>query len=95
MKDCEEVAPCILVVHSNENRQYLIVAEKRVYLEASSLQKALEALFCMYYVYDMAYPKPLHSVFIFIQHFILKLVDNQRVPASVLSVQSAVTKLMK
>ena len=69
------------------------MAEGSAVLETNLISSALLLLFSLYYVFDIAYPKPLYSVYIFIQHFVFEFVDQQKVPNSVTILQSMLAKI--
>ena len=72
----EICAPYIVVLEPDdmENLQYFLVVEKQVYMECH---------FCVYYVFNISYPKPLYSVFIFVQNYVLGIKDSYTVPPNV------------
>ena len=81
----EICAPYIVVLEPDdtENLQYFFVVEKQVYVECRKFSTALLCLFCVYYVFNISYPKPLYSVFIFVQNYVLGLKDSYTVPPNV------------
>lgn len=64
------------------NCQYMIACESFVLTESKSFKDSLIDLISAYYVFDIAYPKPLASCLIFFQHFVFDLKDSQLVPLS-------------
>ena len=83
--------PYIVVVEPDdaENLQYFLVVEKQVYMECRKFSTALLCLFCVYYTFNISYPKPLYSVFIFVQTYVLGIKDGYTVPANVNSLITA------
>lgn len=82
--------PYVIVLEPDaENMQFFIIAEGHVYMECSTLSTALLCLFCVYYTYNISYPKYLHSVYVFIQKYVLGLKDSCAVPANVNSLITA------
>ena len=82
----EQSAPFLMITGRSEaeNCQFFICCEKDIYLESKSLKDAIIDLFATYFVYDVVYPKPLKSIFIFLQHYALDLKDDQQIPPSTL-----------
>lgn len=72
-----------IVMLTSEGQQYFIVIEKALIAESSSLTTAIVDLVASYFVFDIIYPQPLYAVLIFIQHFVLQIIDKQKVPQSV------------
>ena len=61
-----------------EVKQYFIVVENNLYCEVNSLAKAFSALFAIYYVYDIAYPKQCSNSCLFIERFLFALKGPQQ-----------------
>ena len=59
------VSPFILVVTSDESRQFFVAVEKKQYMEVDTFVKALAVLYSIFFVYDMSYPKPLYVPIIY------------------------------
>ena len=55
-------SPFILVVTSDESRQFFVGVEKKRYMEVDTFVKALAVTLQKKFVYDMAYPKPLYPL---------------------------------
>ena len=73
------MSPFLLVCHTAEETSYYVVVEHEVMTcELSTFSSALIHLIGTYFIYDIAYPKPLYSLLIFIQHHILNLSDAQK-----------------
>ena len=53
-----------------------------------NLKGALIDIMCYYYVLDISYPKVMHALLIFIQHFIFGISDTGVIPASVINLCS-------
>ena len=62
--------------------QFFIAVEKHILLESRCINTALLDMMSVYFTFDIAYPKlkPLYSLFLFIQHFVLNIRDSQPVP---------------
>lgn len=74
-------APVIVVLTSlADSKQYFVVAEKEVLLESVDMRTAMVDLIATYFTFDIAYPKPLYSLLLFIQHHIFSVVDSQPQP---------------
>ena len=76
-------APAIVVITSDAARQIMIVVEKEILVECHDMATALLDLISAYFSFDIAYPKPLYPVFLFIQHFMFGVVDEQPRPNAV------------
>ena len=85
--DLEEEAvhnyPFIFRTESAEQCQYHIMVERELLIISDDLVGAVIDLFSAYYVFNIAYPKPLYPVLVFLQHYILGIKDSQRIPNSV------------
>ena len=68
--------------------QYHIIVDQLLMYSCNDLAAALIDLLCYYYVFNMAYPKNMFSLYIFLQHFILGLKDCSKLPTCVLSLSS-------
>lgn len=71
--------PFILVLGpvGQENTQYFICAERALTVECSSFREALLDLLCCYYVFNIQYPSTVSGIFLFFQHFVCNLKDEQ------------------
>ena len=70
-------SPYILLA-GQEVKQYFIVVESNLHYEVHSLAKAFSALFAIYYVYDIAYPKQCSNSCLFIERFLFALKGPQQ-----------------
>ena len=84
--------PYIAVVRSDRSSQYYVVAERKIALESCSFNDVLIDLVSMYFVFDIAYPKPMYPLLYFIQRFILDIKDNQAVPPVVTRIPNCLDK---
>ena len=75
--------PYIPVVRSDRSSQYYVVAGRKIAIKSCSFNDALIDLVSMYFVFDIAYPKPMYPLPYFIQRFILDIKDNQAVTPAV------------
>ena len=80
-------------VQGNEQDQYIIICEHIEFVSNVSLTSCIYNLIALYFIFDIAYPSPLHSVFIFLQHFVFSLVDKQNVPDVVTRIVSVLKRL--
>ena len=81
----DQKAPYLVITGcpGTENAQYMGACEKTIHCDhCKSFKDALLDLIVTYYVYDIAYPKPLSAFLIFVQHFVIGLKDQQAVPLS-------------
>ena len=76
------VYPFIAMVEGDACLQFFQVAEKVVVCESEGFMGALLDLVCVYYTFDIVYPKPLYPVLLFIQQFIMGIKDKQPMPPS-------------
>ena len=68
---------------------HLIIDAVFMYL-CDDLASALIDLMCYYYVFNTEYPKSMYSLYIiFLQHFVLGLKDNSKLPTAVISLCSS------
>ena len=86
-------APYLLVSSSNEETTFQVVVEQEIISELLSFQSALVMLIGTYYIFDIAYPKPLYSLLIFIQHQIFGLRDAQRNTPSVVEMVTSLKNM--
>ena len=69
------------------------MAERLVFSECKAYAEAINALISTYFTFNIEYPKQLYSLFIFLQHFVLKLRDEQGIPSIVTRVLSSLDTL--
>ena len=50
-----------------------------------NVPNALMDILCYYYIFNMAYPKGMQALYLFLQHFVLGLKDSSKLPNSVLT----------
>ena len=86
-------SPYILCLASDVGHQYFVVIERKLLAESGNLTTALINLIAVYFTFDVVYPKPLYSVFIFIQHYLFNLPDQQEVPNNAKILYSSVSKI--
>ena len=58
------------------------MVESNLYCEVNSLSKAFSALFAIYYVYNIAYPKQCSNSCLFIERFLFALKGPQQLTLS-------------
>ena len=63
-----------------EENQYYVVAEKCIIAQNTTFMDAMANLICAYFAFDIAYPKPLRPILIFIQRYIMGIKDKQPIP---------------
>ena len=83
VSEVQQSAPYILVTGvdvGDENSQLFICCEQAIYLESNTVKDVIIDLISTYFVYDITYPKPLTAIFLFLQHYIFKLMDDQPLP---------------
>lgn len=60
--------------------QVFVIAERCLLGNPNNAVNALTALIGVYFSFNMAYPKPIYPTIIFVQQFVLNIVDSQSVP---------------
>lgn len=75
--------PYILLEMGSGSFQLFIITEQKIFRESTSFIDAVKDLFAVYYVFDIAYPKPLYPVLLFLQRYVLNIKDSQLIPPSV------------
>ena len=74
--------PQIVALRSDmAEEQFFIAVEKHVLLESRCINTVLLDM-SVYFTFDIAYPKPLYSLLLFIR-FVLNIHDSQPVPNNV------------
>ena len=86
-------APFLVVCRSSETTTYHVIVEQQPLTEASTFGSAILDLFGSYFVYDIAYPKQLYSLLIFVQHHILGLSDDAIDPPSVIEIATSLKNM--
>ncbi len=87
-----EVHPLIVKLAGQTSQQYLVCAEKVVLCECSDLADALQTLISTYFVFDIAYPKQMYPILLFIQRYLVGIKDEQPIPSSLIRMISALDK---
>ena len=67
-----------------------VVAECTIFCEFLSVYNAILDLIS---AFNIAYPKPLYPLFLFVQHYVLLIKDSQLIPLSTTQLVSAMDKL--
>ena len=71
IEDQEIAAPYIIQAGPVDARQYFLIVESLVYLDVDDLLQAVAAVVALYYIYDIAYPKPWNDCFLFVEKKLL------------------------
>ena len=74
--------PYVVMALGDDSLQFFIVGERLVLCECDEFIEALLDLICVYFTYNIEYPKNLSAVLLFVQHYILDIKDSQRIPPS-------------
>lgn len=61
--------------------------------ELSSFESALIHLVGSYFLYDIAYPKPVQSLLLMIQHYVFGLEDSQQDTPAVIEIVTSLKKM--
>ena len=84
--------PYIAMVIGGSSAQLFLVAERCV-LEAIEESTVFVGSIAAYYAFNMAYPKPILSVLLFIQHYLLVVKDKQPAPIALTKFLSSLDKI--
>ncbi len=87
------LTPAIVVATSDTAKQIFVTAERDILIESVDMAKALVDLISVYFTFDIAYPKPLYPVFLFLQHIVFGILDDQPQPNCVTILHTAMDKL--
>ena len=68
------------MVTGDSSIQVHLTAERFLFGTAKNPINVIISLIGAYFTFDIAYPKALYALFIFIQHFVLNILDKQKVP---------------
>ena len=83
----------MIVCHSAEETTFHIMVEEEVTCELSSFESALIHLVGSYFLYDIAYPKPVQSLLLMIQHYVFGLEDSQQDTPAVIEIVTSLKKM--
>ena len=90
IKHIEVSSPYIIVTSTDDDsRQYFVVVEKMILVESSNMTAALQDFMSIYFSFNIAYPRPVYPVLLFLQHHVFGIKDDQTVPNIVKIVYSA------
>ena len=91
----EQSEPFIVVTSKpgTETSQIFVCCERQIYLESKSMRDALLDMMATYFVFNIAYPKGLHGILIFLQHNVFNLLVQQTVPSVVKTLVGNLLKL--
>ena len=78
---------------TDEAIQLNVVAKCEIFTESLSVYNAILDLISVYFAFNIAYPKPLYPLFLFVQHYVLLIKDSQPIPLSTTQLVSAMDKL--
>ena len=94
--EIQQAAPYLLTTGllEAENCQFFVCSEQDILLESKSVQDAIIDLIATYYVFDIAYPKPLNVVLLFFQHHVFQIMDDQPIPGMTLKVVENLQKIV-
>ena len=75
-------APYIIITGEagQETTQCFIACEKAIFTEAKSIQDAVVDLLAVYYVCNIAYPRGINAILLFLQHTFFELNDSEMLP---------------
>lgn len=81
--------PYIVMALGDQALQYFVVGERLVLCKSDNFIESLFDLLCVYFTYNIQYPKSLSAVLLFVQHYILGIKDSQRIPPALIRVVSS------
>ena len=84
----------VAVITGDTSVQILLTCERQVIAEAHSATRLLVGLISLYFTFNIAYPKQLNSLLLFIQRFILCIEDKSPIPSNLHSFISALDKIV-
>ena len=70
-----------------------IMVEEEATCELNSFQSALIHMMGSYFIYDIAYPKPLQSLLLMIQQYVFGLEDSQPDTPAVVEIVTSLKKM--
>ncbi len=73
--------PFIVLAEFDEVTEYMVYVEANCLITTSTLGDALADLLCAYFVFDMAYPKVMYPLLIFLQHTLMGMTKNSYISA--------------
>ena len=79
----------IITTNDNNNRQYFVIVEDMVFIQSVDFTEALLDLICIFFCFNIEYPKQLYPLLIFLQHHVCNIKDEQVVPNVVKVIYSA------
>jgi len=86
----EELETTLAKIEQNEpyiaklqHDQYYVVAEKAIITENTQLLDAIINTICAYFAFNIAYPKGIYPLLIFLQRYVTGIKDQQEIPSIV------------
>ena len=73
--------------------QVFLTADRYLLGSPNKTVSILVGLIGVYFSFNIAYPKPLYPIFIFLQYFVLNITDSQHVPDIVKRVVSSLDRI--
>ena len=92
IKQCEQYM-IITGLLDAENCQVFICSEQQELLESKSVKEGIIDLIATYFVFNIAYPKPVHGILLFLQHYVFQLTDNAPIPTTTMSLLGNLQRL--
>ena len=71
-----------------ENIRYSVAVENITVGETRDMVKAFAMLLCVFYIFNLEYPKKLEATFLLIQKLFLRISDKCKMPSEVLKLMS-------
>lgn len=90
MKKISRNSPYLIALRSAEKILFVVIVERESLI--TTFQSALLYLIGAYFIFNIAYPKESFPVLIFLQRYVLSIVDKQVIPKIV---RQAVTTMNK
>ena len=71
----------------------VVCSEQQLLFESKSVKDGVIDLIATYFVFNIAYPKPVHGILLFFQHYVFQLRDSARVPATTMNLLGNLQRL--
>ena len=84
----------MIMCSSSEGVTFHVIVEQEPIHELSTLPTAVVHTLGAYFIFDIAYPKPLNALLVMMQHYILGLEDSQRDPPAVVEIVTVLKNII-
>ena len=83
----------LAVAVGDSSVQVFLTADRYLLGSPNKTVSILVGLIGVYFSFNIAYPKPLYPILLFLQHFVLNITDSQHVPDIVKRVVSSLDRI--